>query len=584
MVTGQKTRRMLHMAGETTSRVITDEGYLLCDSIISREGVFPFRSNELDGPDENSNIEFVYISPDVLFNPKTIADVSILPTTNGHPGPDVGPDNYHELATGHVMGGTVGRMGPGNSLGCKLLITRPDAIQGIQNHMAEEISLGFYADVQPDNGVFEGQAYTKRFVAPLNVNHVAVVPKGRAGSQVRINNAMPDFTTVAAPAVKALVAMKVKRLNMQEVGSDDIEGVIWGDPQKELAARDLSARAGEQKTLRDMGERPRRTGQGQQQWDAALNSNTQRYERKIRQSVKTEARKAQSRNLISIALGTGLAAVLADHIWDAAMAKIRPENIDTVSRFSGRADMAVGGPYARNFFVPFDPLRRMAQVFASVFGDPVTKNMVHKRATMLTESAMKRSPSVMAPNDIGDYAMRPDVQAQLGDIFFNRPDLAATELKAQNTKLWNDLYQKYLKQEEDAVKSYIQYEIAAVGGLAVLSMGGAVYLGSKLDELKAKVKAFLNSKPVEAADDRTDMATVTPKQASAAQLEKTKNKMKSIFTRKKKGYPKGFLHGTIGGGILGGGLVYGVSRGLGGIFGGEPEEEGIYARQPQYYQ
>ena len=72
----------------------------------------------------------MYISPDILFNEKTIADISILPTTMGHPEPDVKPENYNLLATGHVMAGTVGKVGPGNGLGAKLLITDPtEAIQ-----------------------------------------------------------------------------------------------------------------------------------------------------------------------------------------------------------------------------------------------------------------------------------------------------------------------------------------------------------------------------------------------------------------------------------------------------------------------
>ena len=388
------TRKILQMKGETSTRVVTDEGYLLVDATISAEGVYPFRSNELDGDDNETEIEWVLLPGDVLFDKKTIADIEILPVTVAHPGPDVGPDNYNQLSVGHVVAGTVGRVGPGNGLGCKLLITNAGAIQTVQSHETEEISLGFYAETKPNEGQFEGKDYTKRFHGPLNTNHVAVVPKGRAGHQVRIHNAMPDdLLSFSRAQVKALMAVKLKRLNMQELTAEDLENVIWSDPERELAASELAAREAERKTMRDMGQRPA-TGPEARQWDGAMNANRQMYEQEVRGRVKNAARRAKAGNLLSIALATGLTAVLADHVWSNATEHLGQDKTGTGASFQGRQDMApVPGRILA--ITRLDAMRRFSQHVVRVIGDPALRETTERRAMARTERALSMNDAVI---------------------------------------------------------------------------------------------------------------------------------------------------------------------------------------------
>ena len=527
-----RTKRMVHMAGELSStRVITDEGYLRVTATISTEGVFPFRSNELDGPDGATDIEWVYISPEVLFDPKTISDISILPTTLGHPGPDVGPENYAALSTGHVMAGTVRKVGPGNSLGCDLLFTRPDAIAGIEDHSIEEISLGFYADVKRSDGEFEGQKYTKQFVRPLNTNHIAQVPKGRAGPQVRIHNAMPEWMTTnpvrGRDHVRALMKAQIKRVNMAELTPQDMEEIIWSNPEKEVAASHLAAREADRKTVRDLGPAPN-GGPNVGPWVETREENKLLYEREIRRRVRQVARTQQIRGLLSVALATGVTAVLADHIWD------------TVSGSLGndppRMDMVPPLLAARRF-PAFDAAGRFSgRIIRGVFDNPMVQSRLHRDVMRETRDTLEMSGDIVPPrNTWNSIAANEDNWPDLNATSF---DGAIAELEAQRAKAFRDIYSQKMEAAQENLTKYVRGELAVMlttlGGIGV----GSAYLTTKLDEIKDKALEWIGSGSA-TGGDRADM------QAGGAagedpRIARVKRRLKKRYSRGKTWVSQGF--------------------------------------------
>ena len=551
LMTITRRRPMLKMAGSLEStRVLTDEGYLLCEATISSEGVYPFRSDELDGPEGAEDIEWVYLGPDVLFAAKSIEDITHLPVTFGHPGPDVSPDNYNELSVGHVVAGTVGKVGPGNGLGSKLLVTNAPTIEAVQNHTDEEISLGFYADVEFAEGTFESQQYHKKFILPLNVNHVAIVPKGRAGTNVRIHNAMPnDLARSLAPSqVKALMRLRFKRMNFAETTSDDIVDVIWSDPEKELAVGELASRQAERRVINEVGPQPSNP-HGRAQWNAAKEEYRQVYEQDIRKKVKRTARLGQFRGLISAAMATGLTAVLADHIWD----KATGDETDLPTRIDN-APLGVGTMKAG----AFDQWRRLVQFITRAADSPE----VREKARRETWSTIEKEAPTMSPfgkRPTWSHANDKALQREFG--VDNPSDLDA-ELQMQYNKLVKDMFNELYPKALDDAQKFARLQVGSMIGTVGIAGGGIAAGAQYYDEAKERILNWMDQGGLN-SDGRTDMAADKTNDIKA----RIKRDLKDDIARAKRGYPKGFLYGTMGGALLGGILGYGVGRGVDAVAG-----------------
>lgn len=73
----------------------------------------------------------------------------------------------------------------GDKISIPLVVADEGAIDAVEKNGLREVSCGYYADSVLEPGVFEGQAYD--FVQKnIRYNHIAIVEKGRAGSEVRI--------------------------------------------------------------------------------------------------------------------------------------------------------------------------------------------------------------------------------------------------------------------------------------------------------------------------------------------------------------------------------------------------------------
>ena len=84
-----------------------------------------------------------------------------------------------------------------------------------------------------------------------------------------------------------------------------------------------------------------------------------------------------------------------------------------------------------------------------------------------------------------------------------------------------------------------------------MSVGGLV-LGAKFyDDLKGRLMGWLNMGGADGGD-RADMSFHTKEARTRHTKERLKRDIKSQKFLGKKGYARGFLHGTIGGGLLGG--------------------------------
>lgn len=159
------------------NKVETAEGFLICRNVpIARTGdqLYLARELQLDGdPERHIN---VHRYPEDVFDRATVASFEGKPVTDTHPDEFVDPDNFQDLAKGHVQ--NVRK--DGEYIIADLYINDAGLIEKIKNG-TKEVSCGYVCTYEPD-----GDDYKQTHIRG---NHVAVVQYGRAGHEVAIKDA-----------------------------------------------------------------------------------------------------------------------------------------------------------------------------------------------------------------------------------------------------------------------------------------------------------------------------------------------------------------------------------------------------------
>ena len=164
----------------------TEEGYLVCKGVpIARTGTQLYSaqeglqdSNGKPLPNLNGMIE-VKKDADLLFAPATIASFENKPITLGHK--EISPDNWRRDAVGISTNVRPGEGDLSHTLISDLLITDKTAIDVIKQGNIREISLGY-------NAAYESDGPGKAHQTLIRGNHVAIVPRGKAGAICRIRD------------------------------------------------------------------------------------------------------------------------------------------------------------------------------------------------------------------------------------------------------------------------------------------------------------------------------------------------------------------------------------------------------------
>lgn len=159
----------------------TVEGYLICRNVpIARTGDQMYAAHELGlGGDPDRRITVHRNSEDV-FETAALASFEGKPVTDGHPAEDVGPENHAAYAKGHVQ--NVRR--EGELIVADLYINDAVLASQVRTGTKREVSCGYRCTYVP-----EGDGYRQTHIRG---NHVAVVPRGRAGHEVAIKDTVQE--------------------------------------------------------------------------------------------------------------------------------------------------------------------------------------------------------------------------------------------------------------------------------------------------------------------------------------------------------------------------------------------------------
>lgn len=161
----------------------TPEGYIVADAFTVRTGIQRYAGHEVNRPD----LVFVdvYRSEAEVFSHDALHSFAHKPITIHHPREAVTRDNWAELAVGEA---STEVLRDGHRMKLQLIVKADKGIRAIRDGM-RELSAGYTCDLDFVDGKTEdGEAY-QAVQKNIRANHVAIVPRGRAGADFRIGDA-----------------------------------------------------------------------------------------------------------------------------------------------------------------------------------------------------------------------------------------------------------------------------------------------------------------------------------------------------------------------------------------------------------
>lgn len=155
--------------------VIRGDGSLVVPATLTRAGVLTYY-------DRNGKPKRRLRHADDVLSPDRVAAMGGLPVTLNHPPEMVTTDNASRYTVGTV---DLSTRREGNLAAGTLVLHDKRAIDAVMSGSHSEISPGYWADILPESGNYDGEAYDDRQVNQ-RWNHVALVEKGRSGPDVRV--------------------------------------------------------------------------------------------------------------------------------------------------------------------------------------------------------------------------------------------------------------------------------------------------------------------------------------------------------------------------------------------------------------
>lgn len=151
----------------------TEEGYLVDHPIVTSVGVFVYHN-----PDGSERRELRL--PEEVFSPKSLASYKGKPIIVTHEAGYVDKDNVQEEHIGTIL--SEGYQ-DGENVRCEVILHDTGAVK---NTGLRELSCGYNLRLEETPGVWRGQRYDA-IQRDIEINHLALVDKARAGEQARLN-------------------------------------------------------------------------------------------------------------------------------------------------------------------------------------------------------------------------------------------------------------------------------------------------------------------------------------------------------------------------------------------------------------
>ncbi len=212
----------------------TADGYLVAEVRTARTGIQDYAGHEVGKPE--MPVVKVYRSADQVFARDSLGSYAHKPVTNDHPDEAVSAANWKDLAVGQI-GDEVAR--DGEFVRIPLIVMDAAAIKAVDEGK-RELSAGYTCDLAWEPGTTpEGEKYDA-IQKDIRINHVAIVQRGRAGSQARIGDGVRSwgaapFTSDQKPKEEKIMTLKTVTVDGIPVEVTDQGATVIGTLQQRLA-------------------------------------------------------------------------------------------------------------------------------------------------------------------------------------------------------------------------------------------------------------------------------------------------------------------------------------------------------------
>lgn len=171
----------------------TSEGFLVADAFAVRTGVQIYAGVEVGRPDLQA--VRVYRPESEVFSADTLRSFSHVPVTNDHPTVPVTSENWKDLAIGEA---STDVLRDGHRMRIPLVLKDAASIAEVEAGK-RELSAGYSCDLAFEAGITADGMEYDAVQRNIRANHIAVVRRGRAGSEFRIGDSAASWG--AAPVL-----------------------------------------------------------------------------------------------------------------------------------------------------------------------------------------------------------------------------------------------------------------------------------------------------------------------------------------------------------------------------------------------
>ena len=182
----------------------TEEGFLIADAYTVRTGIQKYAGYEVGRPD--LLVVNVYRPEAEVFSRDSLQSITHSPVTLDHPIQPVTSENWKDLAVGEV---STDVLRDGERLKVPLILKDKAAIDAVEKGK-RQLSAGYSCQLDWEEGTApDGTAY-QAVQRNIRFNHVAVVSRGRAGSDFRIGDSADNWG--ASPITKDSETMQLRTI------------------------------------------------------------------------------------------------------------------------------------------------------------------------------------------------------------------------------------------------------------------------------------------------------------------------------------------------------------------------------------
>lgn len=198
------------------------DGYIAGRVKAARTGVQLYTGAEMGWPEKD--VVAVYRPVDEVMRIDALGSFKGKPITDGHPTERVTADNWASLARGTVMG--VQRQG--DTVALDITVSDAGLVGKLESGAARELSAGYMANIDRTSGTAPDGTPYDAIQRDIYVDHLAVVPRGRAGSEFRIGDDAANW------GVSPIHPPEKKGSQM----ADTLQTVVLGDQAAQVAVAD----------------------------------------------------------------------------------------------------------------------------------------------------------------------------------------------------------------------------------------------------------------------------------------------------------------------------------------------------------